>query len=114
MLDERHLYAAIRYVEDNPVRAKIVRSPEKYRWSSAMGHVKDGTDAVLSYDCHLKEKSKDWLAYLNEREDNLVIENIRKNTMSGRPCGYEAFVCRLENLLGRKMRALPWGRPRKK
>ncbi len=81
---------------------------------SAMGHVKDGTDAVLSYDCHLKEKSKDWLAYLNEREDNLVIENIRKNTMSGRPCGDEAFVCRLENLLGRKMRALPWDRPRKK
>ena len=35
VLDERHLYAGIRYVEKNPVRAGVVRKPQDYRWSSA-------------------------------------------------------------------------------
>lgn len=113
-LDERYLYAAIRYVENNPVRAKLVKSPGKYRWSSAMGHIKNGTDLVLSYDCNLDVEVKDWLAYLNRVEDNQTIETIRKNTLTGRPCGDEVFVGRLEGLLGRKLRAMPWGRPSKK
>jgi len=30
-----HLWAALRYVEWNPVRAGVVGTPEAYRWSSA-------------------------------------------------------------------------------
>ena len=44
-LDEPHLWAAVRYVELNPVRANIVTDPTDYRWSSARAHaglVKDG------------------------------------------------------------------------
>ena len=37
-LDEAYLWAAIRYVERNPVRAKMVRRAENYLWSSARGH----------------------------------------------------------------------------
>lgn len=39
ILDEAHLYCAIRYVERNPVRAKMVRDPWDYFWSSAQWHV---------------------------------------------------------------------------
>ena len=35
VLDERHLYAGMRYVENNPVRARIVKKADEYRWSSA-------------------------------------------------------------------------------
>ena len=38
-LDERHLYAGMRYVENNPVRARIVKRAEQYQWSSAGAHV---------------------------------------------------------------------------
>ncbi|MGH2506760.1 MAG: REP-associated tyrosine transposase [Ktedonobacteraceae bacterium] len=34
-LDEEHYFAALRYVERNPLRAGLVRSPAVYRWSSA-------------------------------------------------------------------------------
>jgi len=34
-MDEYHLLAAARYVEQNPVRAGIVSAPSKYPWSSA-------------------------------------------------------------------------------
>src|SRR3989304_9273699 len=37
-LDEAYLLAAIGYVERNPLRARMVRKAENYRWSSAGAH----------------------------------------------------------------------------
>ncbi len=37
-LDETYLWAAVRYVERNPVRAGMVERAEAYRWSSAQAH----------------------------------------------------------------------------
>lgn len=42
MVGPDHLWAAITYVERNPVRARIVRRAEDYRWSSAIAHVTGG------------------------------------------------------------------------
>lgn len=44
ILDERHVYAAVRYIENNPVRAGLVKQSEDYRWSSAKAHVKTNTE----------------------------------------------------------------------
>lgn len=38
VLDERHLLAAARYVELNPVNAGMVKEPVDYPWSSARFH----------------------------------------------------------------------------
>jgi REP element-mobilizing transposase RayT len=38
-MDGAHLMAAVRYVENNPVAAKIVARAEDWRWSSAASHV---------------------------------------------------------------------------
>src|SRR5512136_131394 len=45
-LDEQYLLAAVRYVELNPVRARLVELPWQYPWSSAAAHVR-GRDDVL-------------------------------------------------------------------
>ena len=37
-LDGDYLWAAVRYVERNPVRARMVQKAENYRWSSAAAH----------------------------------------------------------------------------
>jgi putative transposase len=113
ILDERHLYASIRYVENNPVRAGIVEGPEHYRWSSARGHIGTVTDPVLAYDCYLEKELKNWLEYLKQKEDNQFVDDIRKSSMSGRPCGDESFIGKMEGLLNRRLHALPWGRPRR-
>lgn len=112
-LDERHLYAAMRYVENNPVRAHLVKKAENYRWSSAYGHVRGKKDTVLVDDCYMVEKIKDWSAYLREKEDIVLVEDIRQSTKTGRPCGDDGFVIKMEKLLERKLTALPKGRPRK-
>jgi putative transposase len=43
--DEAYLLAVIRYIHNNPVRAGIVSSPEKYRWSSGASYLKTGDNA---------------------------------------------------------------------
>jgi len=113
MLDERHLYAGIRYIETNPVRARMVKKAEDYKWSSAQSHVKGERDIVLSNDCYVLKKIKDWSAYLREKEDVSLIDAIRQNTRTGRPCGDDRFTQKIEKLLGRRLAALPRGRPRK-
>jgi putative transposase len=47
-LDEASLWAALRYVERNPVRARMVRRAETYAWSSAAAHCGRRADAVLT------------------------------------------------------------------
>ncbi|MEW6739479.1 MAG: transposase [Nitrospirota bacterium] len=112
-LDEKHLYAAMRYVENNSVRARIVKKAEDYRWSSAYAHARGKMDKVLADDCYMVERIKDWSAYLREKEDTVLVEDIRQSTKTGRPCGDDRFVMKMEKLLERKLTALPKGRPRK-
>jgi putative transposase len=38
-IDDAHLMAAVRYVEQNPVAAGMVERAEQWRWSSARSHV---------------------------------------------------------------------------
>jgi putative transposase len=39
LLDDVHLWRALRYVERNPVRARMVAHPGEYPWSSAAAHL---------------------------------------------------------------------------
>jgi putative transposase len=112
VLDERHLHAAVRYVELNPVRGGIVESPEDYPWSSAKPHIAGIPDAVLSGHCFLTETVKNWRQYLGEELDMDAQNNVIKTTNSGLPCGTIDFVKQMEGLLRRRLIALPIGRPR--
>ena len=44
---EKYLWAVVRYVEQNPVRAGMVEKAEDYPYSSARAHVNGSKDAVL-------------------------------------------------------------------
>ena len=46
-MDERYLLRAARYVELNPVRAKLCRVPWRWRWSSAAAHVAGRDDGLV-------------------------------------------------------------------
>jgi len=112
-LDEKHVYAAVRYVENNPVSARVVKKAENYNWSSAKSHVKKMRDQILAMDCYLVKEIKDWAAYLEEKDDAGTTQAVRENTKTGRPCGDEKFVGKIEQAVGRRLVALPRGRPKK-
>jgi putative transposase len=45
--DEKGFWLAAKYVELNPVRAKICRLPWRYKWSSAAAHIGENTQNTL-------------------------------------------------------------------
>ena len=59
-MDESHLWAAVRYVERNPVRAGLAERAEKYPWSSAAAHCRLRHDALLSQDFPHEGAINDW------------------------------------------------------
>jgi len=64
-LEDEHFAASMRYIELNPVRAKIVELAWEYPWSSAKAHVFGSTDSLLS-DCFYIQEIKDWRLFLEE------------------------------------------------
>ena len=116
VLDEAHLYAAVRYVENNPVRAGLVKKAEDWEWSSARYHLTNGIDkgsGILPLaDINAFIEVADWKEYLCEENNDKIIADIRNNTLSGMPLGDDAFVSRLEKLFGRRLKSLPKGRPK--
>lgn len=102
-LSENHLYAAMRYIERNPVRAKIVEKAEDYPWSSAKAHVHKSEDSLLS-DNFLLFEIKDWSKYLAEQEKQKDLNIFRKHSHTGRPVGDDEFIDSLETISGRILR----------
>lgn len=114
-LDETYLWAAVRYIERNPVRAKMVRKAERYPWSSAAAHCRLRNEAVLTGKSQWMrqfEQIKDWSGWLAEGDEPDKMELIRRNVEKGLPCGSRRFISRLEALADRMLRYRPIGRPR--
>ena len=114
-LDEAHLWAAICYVERNPLRAGLVRRAWLYRWSSAPEHcgivLAEGMLETNQWERMLR--GRDWKEALAASQDDRAASAMRVHTQTGRPLGGDNFLSRLEATLGRRLRALPVGRPRK-
>ena len=117
-LDTAHMWAAMRYVEQNPVRAKLCRAAWRYRWSSAAAHCGLAADAsgLLDLAAWRKRLSPggNWREALGEALTDEQTEHLRHSTNRGRPLGSDSFIAKLETALGRRLRPLPVGRPKKK
>ena len=116
VLEGEHIGMAVRYVERNPVRARMARNGEDYRWSSARGHVTgkpDGVSDDLPKEDMLAGVRGGWSKWLAMPEQCEGLEMLRKSTRTGRPFGSVGFIARVEAILGRRVRSLGLGRPKK-
>ena len=113
ILDDRSVFEEVRFIENNPVRAGLVARPEDYPWSSARHHVLGAPDSVVADGCFLNGQIPDWRIYLADRADEPVLRRTWQSLKTGRPAGDEGFVHGLEEIIGRRLMALPRGRPRK-
>ncbi|HKK44319.1 MAG TPA: transposase [Balneolaceae bacterium] len=117
---DAYLLACSRYIELNPVRARMVASPEEYPWSSY--RMKIGLQALKGLDfdnCYLalgrtqqqrELQYKDWVrADVSESE----VQQIREALQYGHPTGSEKFRDEIETKLGIRLALNKRGRPRK-
>ena len=99
ILDERYVYAAVRYVERNPVRACLAVKAEDYPWSSAPAHV-SGKDNGLLTRFYLLDEIKDWSSYLTASDNEEDLKLFRRHGQTGRPLGSSDFMNELARKLG--------------
>ena len=112
-MDQRHLLAAARYVEQNPVRAKLVKRPEDYAWSSAAAHLAGRDDRLVEVGA-LLDIVGDWAGFLSGALGEADRDALRQHERTGRPLGDERFFERLESALGRSLEKKKPGPKRKK
>jgi len=112
-LDEAHFWTAMRYVEQNPVRAGMVRKAWEYEWSSALAHVsKEQQDDLLDLAAWRKPMdASEWRKLLARRVTKHERTFLRKNTYRGWPLAGDSALAKFEKLLGRRVRPLTRGRP---
>jgi len=102
-MDEQYLIAAARYIEQNPVRARMVKRAKDYRWSSARAHIRGKDDGLVKVGPLIGIIS-DWKEFLRSEEEETMGKALRLHSRTGRPLGEPSFVKRLERLLHRNLR----------
>jgi len=110
-LDEPHVWAAVRYIERNPVRACLVTQATTYPWSSAAAHAGLRHDPLLDSARPFPGPVGDWAAWLSIDIEAATVDTLRRNTTLGRPTGSETFVTELERRTGRRLRRRKPGPP---
>jgi putative transposase len=109
---DEHLLTVLRYVERNPVRARLTRRAERWRWCSAWGW-RDGEQPPAYLDKGPAERRPDWLHWVNEPQTEAELQALRTSVSRGRPFGAVAWVKQMAARLGLEKTLRPRGRPRK-
>jgi putative transposase len=102
-MDEVWLMRAARYMERNPVRAKLCRVPWRWPWSSAAAHVAGRDDVLVKAGPLLDRVDGRWQDFLLDGLAPDEAEWIRRHERTGRPLGSPSFVERAERVLGRRL-----------
>ena len=108
VMDELHLLSAVRYVELNPVRARLCKSAASWPWSSASAHLSGSSNGLVAVDPML-ERIGNWANYLSAPSAEISDDDLRRYSRTGRPAGDTEFVGVLEALTGRRLRKLKPG-----
>ena len=118
--DDEHLLTVLRYIEANPLRAKIVERAGDYPWSSfashGLGRSDPLLDPVVGYDALARSpaaRQGRWSAYVHRTPEEAELAAIRRSSKTGLPYGARAWVDRLCGQLKLDLTIRPPGRPRK-
>ena len=118
--DDDHLLTVLRYIEANPLRAKMVEQAGDYRWSSFPGHGRgesnDLLDPLLPYAAlaaYPAVRQRRWSAYVHQTPEEAELAAIRRSNETGLPYGERGWVDRLCRQMKLDLTIRSRGRPRK-
>jgi len=72
-MDRNYLLACTRYIEQNPVKASLVKKPENWPWSSAIPHIRGKNDIFVKTEPLSRMVQKKWSESLSEYPDSTDI-----------------------------------------
>jgi len=109
---DEHVLTVLRYVERNPVRAKLVRSAQQWPWSSAR-HVGEDPARPSFLVPGPVQRPQNWLEWVNEPLTAAELAALRNCVNRGAPFGSAVWVQETAERLGLQSTLRPRGRPRK-
>lgn len=104
LLDETHLWAAVRYVELNPVRAGLVDRATDYPWSSAAANAGKTANGLLDPARPFPGPIADWASWLGIGVEESTVRQLRRNTLTGQPTCGDLLLPEIEERLRRPVR----------
>ena len=117
---DAYLLACCRYIELNPVRARIVVAPDAYRWSSCRQRFGQEAGTLLDEDpCYLglsggeAERRVRWKTYLRGAIPADEWTLIRSAVHRGQLTGDNRFTEEVASIIGRRVERRGCGRPAK-
>ena len=88
----------LRYIEANPLRARVVQRAGKYRWSSFASHGQ-GVPTPCSMPLRptklwqpIRQCGSGWSAYVHQTPDEAELAAIRRSNETGLPYGGRGWV----------------------
>lgn len=118
--NDEHLLTVLRYIEANPLRARVVKNAGRYAWSSfrlhGLGEVDELVDPLIAYEeisPRPKVRQRKWAERVHEPIEEVQLLAIRRSNATGLPYGDPAWVKRLAKRLELDLTIRPRGRPRK-
>jgi putative transposase len=115
-----YLFDCSRYIELNPVRAGLVRSPADYDWSSYGANATGSEDGLVTpheeyrkLGRSLKARETAYRASFEQPIDEAVLARIRDATNKAWVLGDSSFCTRIERKLNRRTRPRPRGGDRR-
>jgi putative transposase len=112
--DDAHLLTVCRYVERNPLRARLVRRAEAWRWSGLWPREHRQMTPGVPLTAWPVTPPRDWLTRVNRPETAEELDALRVSAQRGRPFGDETWQQRIAASLGLLSAFRPRGRPRKR
>ena len=112
MIDPGYEWVFARYIERNPLRARLVSKPEEYRYSSANFNLDGISNENVNRDIVGKRRDE-YRKFFYEGEANRTkhIEDIRSIIGQEKALGCVEFINKLENKFKRSFKVRKQGRP---
>ena len=85
----------------NPVRAKLAGRAEDWCWSSVHALLDPARGDGITHTSPVLERVPDFAGFLKDGEDQAQSASLRRSESVGRPLGDEAFLTRVQTILGR-------------
>jgi putative transposase len=110
---DEHLYAVLRYVERNALRANLVARAEAWRWSSLYARTKGDIRAPQWLHPWPIAMPRNWVELVNAAQTEADLEALRRSVSRGTPFGSPVWQQATARRLRLESTLRPRGRPRK-
>ena len=107
-----HFITVARYVERNPLRARLVLRAENWRWSSLWRGKQPGKRPHSWLSTWPVERPRNWIKRVNDAETALELEDLRGSAQRGRPFGNPRWQVQIAKRLGLESTLRDRGRPK--